>query len=304
MKSKVELINHEFSDLMVVNAARVSFGKWHEEFDPINDKRLLGYLMRHNHWSPFAHPHGKVRIPKAVFRADKVILRPDILAGIIVSECEDTRMYEVTGSAYALLNLSVNQDYIHLYWYVKDHLPVTTDLFTKYNELPFKMDKSKSQPPLIPCTTDGYIYSFRVKAPIFIARQLVKHQVGLVWNEISRRYVDTEIDFYVADGWRGVADDKKQGSSESEEIEYLCHSEYGRYGYLNHLAEALRWYDFNRHICPEQRRMILPQSTMTEWIWTGTKDAFDRVINLRTAEDSQRECREVVNQIKELIYAE
>ena len=53
---------------------------------------------------------------------------------------------------------------------------------------------------------------FHIKAPVFVARQLVKHQVGLVWNEISRRYVDTEPEFYKVDNWRGKPVDKIQGS--------------------------------------------------------------------------------------------
>lgn len=299
MKSTVELLDHQFSDLMVVNAARVSFGKWHDEFDGIADKRLINYLMKHKHWSPFSHPHACVRIPKAVFRADKLITQPNILAGLSISECDDRGMYEIIGSAYALLALSVNQDYMPLYWYVKDNLPVTTDVFTKYNELPFKMDKSKGQSPVVPVSVDGKIYSFRVRAPIFVARQLVKHRVGLAWNEISRRYVDVGIDFYYPEYWRGVAEDKKQGSNDS-----TMYEESVPFSYDSLISMGECWYESNSHICPEQRRMILPQSMMTEWIWTGTKDAWDRVIELRTAEDSQRECREVVNQIKELIYAE
>ncbi len=53
--------------------------------------------------------------------------------------------------------------------------------------------------------------SFHVKAPIFVARQLVKHKF-LRWNEISRRYVDSEPEFYKPSVWRGRSADKKQGS--------------------------------------------------------------------------------------------
>ena len=60
---------------------------------------------------------------------------------------------------------------------------------------------------------------FHVKGPIFVARQLVKHQVGLVWNEVSRRYVDDEPEFYIPKNWRLKVEDKKQGSS-NETIEY------------------------------------------------------------------------------------
>ena len=62
--------------------------------------------------------------------------------------------------------------------------------------------------------------SFHIKAPIFVARQLVKHQVGLVWNEVSRRYVDEEPEYWVPKVWRGRPTDKKQGSSE-ETVKWL-----------------------------------------------------------------------------------
>ena len=60
---------------------------------------------------------------------------------------------------------------------------------------------------------------FLIKAPIFVARQLVKHQVGLVWNEVSRRYVDDEPTFYMPFMWRERAENKKQGSADTE-VEY------------------------------------------------------------------------------------
>ncbi len=65
---------------------------------------------------------------------------------------------------------------------------------------------------------------FRISAPIFVARQLVKHQIGLVWNEVSRRYVDSKPQFYIPKAWRSKPTDKKQGSG-SEMIE-LTHSEW------------------------------------------------------------------------------
>lgn len=55
--------------------------------------------------------------------------------------------------------------------------------------------------------------SFRVKAPIFVARQLVKHRF-MPWNEVSRRYVDEEPEFYVPEIWRKKAENVKQGSGE------------------------------------------------------------------------------------------
>ena len=141
---------------------------------------------------------------------------------------------------------------------------------------------------------------FRIKAPIFVARQLVKHQVGLTWNEISRRYVDYEPEFYEVDKWRGRPVDKKQGSSE-ENIEWI--NKNIRTGALQSQVENVALANYNLMIgagvAPEQARMILPQSMMTEWYWSGTLYAFARVCNLRCAEDAQYETRIVANLIND-----
>ena len=134
---------------------------------------------------------------------------------------------------------------------------------------------------------------FHIKAPVFVARQLVKHQVGLTWNEVSRRYVDMEPEFYTPDVWRGVAENKKQGSSE-EEIDINPH---GRVvdEYQTVLRSAKWTYEelLRMGVCPEQARMVLPQSLMTEWYWSGTLYAFARVCNLRCKPDAQKETQDV-----------
>ena len=193
---EVTLIDYMGSDLTVVNAARVSFGKrkGKAEFDS-SDKKLINYLARHNHWSPFGH-----------------------------------------------------------------------------------------------CSIQ-----FSIKAPVFVARQLVKHQVGLTWNEISRRYVNTEAEFFEPDVWRGAADDKKQGSSD-EAINISSHS---KRVYQQVLLKAKWTYEdlLKQGVCPEQARMVLPQSMITEWYWSGTLYAFARVCNLRCKPDAQQETREIANMI-------
>ena len=195
---EVELIDHMGSDLTVVNAARVSFGKRKKEFTE-GDKKLIAFLAKHGHWSPFGH-----------------------------------------------------------------------------------------------CSLQ-----FRIKAPVFVARQLVKHQVGLTWNEISRRYVDNEPEFYKVDKWRGRAEDKKQGSDEENIIEWVNRSQ--RTGALQLAVENIALKNYNMMleagVAPEQARMILPQSMMTEWYWSGTLYAFARVCNLRCASDAQYETRIVANLI-------
>lgn len=135
--------------------------------------------------------------------------------------------------------------------------------------------------------------SFHVKAPIFVARQLVKHKF-LRWNEISRRYVDDTPEFYVPEVWRGKAKNKKQGS-EGEVSTYntkalpLWH------------ADALKYYKMllADGVAPEMARMVLPLSTYTEWYWSGSLDAFADMCKLRCKEDTQEETRLIVNQISE-----
>jgi len=183
-------IDHMGSDLSVVNAARVSFGKKHTEFDSKRDAKLIYYLAKHNHISPFGH-------------------------------------------AFA---------------------------------------------------------SFHVKAPVFVARQLVKHKF-LRWNEISRRYVDDEPEFYAPDVWRGRSADKKQGSEGVVDV--------GDWSDTN-WACLIAYNDLLKHgVAPEQARMVLPQSTMTEWIWSGSLDAFASMCNLRCKPDTQAETRIVADQICE-----
>ena len=157
--------------------------------------------------------------------------------------------------------------------------------------------------------------SFHIKAPIFVARQLVKHKF-LRWNEISRRYVDEKPEFYTPKVWRGRSADKKQGSSDEvvdmlhwiiadPELSIEGHTEYDNVSdnphrwsaYVN--TQALDLYNamINSDVAPEQARMVLPQSTMTEWYWSGSLDAFADMCNLRCKSDTQAETRAVAQQI-------
>ena len=135
---------------------------------------------------------------------------------------------------------------------------------------------------------------FRIKAPVFVARQLVKHQVGLSWNEVSRRYVSYEPELYKIDEWRGRPVDSKQGSSGTIELSDLAKLTYSK------MMEGCKiLYDqlLSEGVAPEQARAVLPQSMMTEWIWSGTLYAFARVCNLRCKPDVQKETREVADKI-------
>ena len=137
--------------------------------------------------------------------------------------------------------------------------------------------------------------TFRIKAPIFVARQLFKHKVGLTENEISRRYVDSEPEFYIPEVWRGKAKNKKQGSSgilsDNEYIGEAVKSIYERAAtmYNSLITKA--------GVAPEQARMVLPQGMFTEWFWTGSMSAWARICKLRISDDAQAESKGIAKMI-------
>ena len=197
---KVTYVDHMGSDLSVVNAARVSFGKKSDWMPRVHngeqlvltskDAKLISYLAKHQHKSPFNH-------------------------------------------AFA---------------------------------------------------------TFHIKAPIFVARQLQKHEY-MPWNEISRRYVDSEPEFYQPDVWRGRSEDKKQGSDGVVNV--------GKIGDISLTSKTLYNSLLDRGVAPEQARMVLPQSMMTEWYWSGSVYAFAKMCGLRLKPDAQYETRLVAEQIED-----
>ena len=134
--------------------------------------------------------------------------------------------------------------------------------------------------------------SFHVKAPIFVARQLVKHKF-LRWNEISRRYVSNDPEFYTPT-LRSSSVDKKQGSGDVLG-DSIRQDEVVRHAHI----EALKQYKYllNTGVCEEQARAVLPLSHMTEWYWSGSLDAFADMCRLRCKPDTQAETRIVSDQI-------
>ncbi len=131
--------------------------------------------------------------------------------------------------------------------------------------------------------------TFHVKAPIFVARQLQKHEY-MPWNEVSRRYVDDDPEFYFPLTWRGRSTDKKQGSE--GEVKSNFNINY-------HTMTALKGHQqmLDEGVAPEQARMILPQSMMTEWYWSGTLFAFAKMCGLRLKSDTQEETQLVAQKV-------
>jgi thymidylate synthase (FAD) len=212
-KGSVDYVAHMGDDLMVVNAARVSFAK-ESELETIEtpdgtknvmsekDKKLIKYLAEHKHWTPFAHPQ----------------------------------------------------------------------------------------------------ITLRIKAPISIRTQLFKHKVGFVENEVSRRYVSNEPEFYNP-MWRSKPiNGAKQGSEAPVPLgsdEYnLCNI---AYSFI--VNEALDTYNrlLSKGIAPEQARFVLPQGAYTEWYWTGSLAAYARVYKQRMDPHAQWEVQQYANAIGKII---
>lgn len=155
-------------------------------------------------------------------------------------------------------------------------------------------------------------FTIRCKAPVFIARQLGKHQAGLSWNEVSRRYVDKDFEFHTPDEWRSRPEGSlKQGSGQ----DYVSTMEKfdGNFGgyitetpenfYEEHIDNSVALYNsmIKAGVAPEQARMVLPQSMMVEWVWTGNLMAFAHLYNLRIKENAQVECQEFAKKLGEAI---
>lgn len=139
----------------------------------------------------------------------------------------------------------------------------------------------------------------RIKAPIFVRTQLFKHKVGFVENEVSRRYVVEEPQFYTPIWRNAPTDGAKQGSSGFVvEPSVLMMN-----GFREAAEKCVEVYNglLASGVAPEQARSILPQSTYTEWWWTGSLAAFARVYKQRTDAHAQWEVQRYADAIGEII---
>ena len=147
----------------------------------------------------------------------------------------------------------------------------------------------------------------RCKAPIFLVRQLGKHQAGLSWNEVSRRYVKTEPEFFIPEQWRSAPEGSiKQGSGE-EHVKLIktagdCYVD-TKEEYESYLDNSLDLYNsmLNSGVAPEMARTVLPQSMLTEWIWSGNILAFSHVYKERIAEGAQLEAQDFAKKLDDIV---
>ena len=141
---------------------------------------------------------------------------------------------------------------------------------------------------------------FRMKMPIWMAREWFRHTIGFARNEVSRRYVDSEPEFYVPDEFRTRAPNKKQGSNDDihPDNQRIVDAMRMRCKVVSDQYESM----LKDGVCPEQARMILPQCMMTEFIETGSLAAYARLVKLRTTPDAQKEIRDVAEDVSTLLY--
>jgi len=137
-------------------------------------------------------------------------------------------------------------------------------------------------------------YQVRISAPIFVARQWFKHQIGITRNEVSRRYVDFDPEIYNTRLWRKRPENKKQGSSDTS---FFSESELDTVSFLysdavRHSTDSYKAM-IEKGVAPEQARAVLPQGMYTEWVETGSLAAAARICSLRIQEDAQKEIQDL-----------
>lgn len=150
--------------------------------------------------------------------------------------------------------------------------------------------------------------TIRCSAPVFLARQLMKHQAGLSWNEESRRYIDTEPEFFVPDVWRSRPEGSLKQGSGDKPITSMQNSSgrdvspHDQYKILIRTTHALYRRMLEAGVAPEMARMALPQSMMVNWVWTGNLLAFAHVYRLRSGHGAQEEAKVFASQLGKILY--
>lgn len=300
---KAELIHSLNSDDGIVDAARVSFDKAAENFSEDQNAKLISYLIKHVHWAPIAHP--RIAFGLGIYDANWLhFLENANLAGFTWAKNAFGHDVVLSGSLWAWhqnRNWLTPQIDDTISNYLTKKYPIAgPKLFGPQISEDWGNVGGYAEPLELPAGSESqypqlHYVSFRITAPIFIARQMVKHQVGLVWNEVSRRYVDAAPSLWVPGGkhWRLRADKVKQGSSD-ETTDFAFQKTWDETQ-----EQALFLYDemLKAGIAPEDARIGLPLNMETSWIWTGHLLAFKRVLKERLDPHAQKYTRDLAEQM-------
>lgn len=320
----IERLKNKQNDLTVVNAARVSFGKQQDKIDPERDGRLIRYLAKNGHWTPFGH----VRHAFAFnFQSDKALTEWLMRrrAGWEIRRGKIDRWYIVEGSLFNWLGTPDDlppvspEDYQSIVAYLKNIAGCSLSVEAFGLEVP---DEGNREYSLYVVPTEHETY--RISAPIFVLRQLMRSNVGIVYNETSRRYVDDPPTFFDpgADGWRARPEKGiKQGSSDRsvrmfsrDQMNSWLTGEGGNWPwavdipstYSEAVENARLLYEemLKAGVAPELARMVLPQSMNSEIWMTASPEAVRRIISLRNnrgeSNHAQKEIETLARQMETL----
>lgn len=304
---KVELIDRSNGDLLAVNSARVSMAKHHDTFDPDTDRRLLAYLARENHFTPYTH--ARMTIDAPFYDLDLSRATETHLAGFVFAKYRDAQgflrikaRHSVWGWAHWLRSgLIKGERAIDLQGMLGLAFPESCKATgvewpgaARILGRPFTLrqllDSDETDPRFIDVT-------FRLTAPIPVVRQIQKTMVGLALNEVSRRYVDESPTFDTPVNWRArPVGNIKQGSGGAlnygnqrlARLLFATAREVSRFAYAAMIRIG---------VAPEQARWALLQAMETQGYFTYSLATLKRLHDVRADGHAQVEAREVVRQM-------
>jgi flavin-dependent thymidylate synthase len=293
-------------DLIVVNAARVSFDKMKtvETFDMARDGRLIEYLARHRHWTPFGHHRLAFRMDLDFGPSYEAALAMTTWAaqspGVELREVDDySGKMVIEDSIWGwMTNPPPGMDF-EVLEECRRSAPLAYGAILNEPGCPWEDRSADNKAPMlsvverVPVTSTTLL----LECPVFVARQLMRSNVGIVYNEVSRRYVDDAPMFWRPEVWRSRPDGSiKQGSGEgvvqgAEGWAYVVEA------YANHAYKRM----IDLGVAPEMARTVLPQSMMTKIWMTATAPALERVLGLREDSHAQKEIQDLARAMRKAV---
>jgi len=298
MKATLIDCAHDEADLTVVNAARVSFdkAKTMETFDTEADGKLIRYLAKHGHWTPLAQPRFtfSFTVPIGQDLMPLVFWANDSPGADIAPGNGEYELF-ISNSLWGWLSNPPPGIDFDVLGMIRGFAPLSYDAVRVGPGIPFGEDSGMRLKH--PIWWPDPSVSLLLEMPIFVARQLMRSNVGVVYNEVSRRYVDAAPEFWRPKAWRGRPQGSiKQGSGDDVDR--------GQQERCNGWSEAaltqslMSWGIIKDVVAPEQARTMLPVSMMTKVFATFTPDALERVLRLREDPHAQKEIQELAALIR------
>lgn len=283
----VTRIKNKFTDRFAADCARVSFGITADDYSEERVHKLVNHLVRKDHKNPLFHPMITIMVASQDLDLRCLLQEKCLLAGINMHEL-DKDYWAVTTSAYGLMEIA---RFMRINFY-DDRIKSICHAYKQRHDT---HDYDVYEPIIIDTPHQHQWFSFEFETEMNTKNQIYTHNVGIAKSSESFRYVDN-VRFYVPKKWRGKAENVKQGSSDVEvEENENCIK------FTDVLDKCDNWYFNNDLICNEQRRLALPQAQMTRFVMTGTREAWERTLKLRLAQDAQKEVRLIAEQIADEI---